>query len=186
MGNRLTAVEFGRKLRALRIAAGYTEAKDFAVRIGKSPEQLSRWENGKAQPGLDTLVKLAAILGVGVTELTESAEQPDVPPSYNEAREEEELARIGGLPDPLLRTMERESIAAVIRAQGMRDACRAARVEAEKAPSRNLPEGISSDLLAEAKRALKTWQTWQRRREGRGEGPPNGKQGPSDQPPPDE
>lgn len=59
-------------------------------------------------------------------------------PAYNEAREEEEMERIGALPDPLLRVMERESIAAVIRAQGMRDACRAARIEAEKAPDRSV------------------------------------------------
>jgi hypothetical protein len=57
---------------------------------------------------------------------------------YNEAREESELARVGALGDALLRALERESIAAVIRAQGMRDACRAARIEAEKAPTRAL------------------------------------------------
>lgn len=58
-------------------------------------------------------------------------------PPYDESREELELARIGALPDPLLRSLERESMAAVIRAQGMRDACRAARIEAEKAPDRS-------------------------------------------------
>lgn len=93
-------------------------------------------------------------------------EDDETGPAYNERREEGELARIGGLPDPLIRTMERESIAAVIRAQAMRDACRAARIEAEKAPTRGLPEGVSSDLVAEGLRALRAWEVYRRRDRG--------------------
>lgn len=90
--------------------------------LGRTPQednlhQIERWLRGK---GVD--------LG--------AEEQRGIAASYNEDREEAELARAGALPEPLLRIMERESIAAVIRAQGMRDACRAARLEAEKAVNR--------------------------------------------------
>lgn len=89
------------------------------------------------------------------------------PAPYNEAREEEELARIGSLPDSLLRSMERESIAAVIRAQGMRDACRAARIEAEKAPNRALPE-LSSDQVVRLQKMMMEAAIARRMAEGLG------------------
>ena len=95
------------------------------VELSRTPQednlhQIEEWLRGK---GVD--------LGLGEPELNGLATP------YDESREEAELARAGALPEPLLRIMERESIAAVIRAQGIRDACRAARVEAETAARRN-------------------------------------------------
>lgn len=94
--------------------------------LGVAAKTVKEWREGKIPPLRSPMRdKLISKLSGGL-------------PSggYNEDREEAEMARIGGLPDPFLRIMERESIAAVIRAQGMRDACRAARLEAEKALDR--------------------------------------------------
>lgn len=55
----------------------------------------------------------------------------------NDLDDEAEIERIKALPDPLLRVLEQESYAAVLRAQGVRDACRAALIEAEKAIDRS-------------------------------------------------
>jgi transcriptional regulator with XRE-family HTH domain len=104
------------------------------------PETVSEWENDRRAPGRESLEKIAELAGATYAQLFERFERDgDAAPPYNEAREEMELARIGAMNDSLLRTLERESIAAVIRAQGMRDACRAARIEAEKAPARTVP-----------------------------------------------
>jgi len=141
MATRLSPIEFGRKLRGLRVAAGYGEAKTFAARIGKTPEQLSRWENGKAYPALDALDKLARVLGTTVAELTEgvpgvSFEADVTEQPYDNAREERDLVAAAKIADPVLRILERESIAAVIRAQAVREAALAWRLAEQNAVTR--------------------------------------------------
>lgn len=145
----------GHRIREVRTRHKLTQ-KQFAELAGVSrAATVSDWEKGKAVPEQDRLAVLAELAAQVSVELPEvgggepggvepeavpqtpkgGSEAPETPP-YNERREEQELARIGSLSDPLMRIMERESVAAVIRAQAVRDACRAARLEAEKAPSR--------------------------------------------------
>lgn len=124
--------------RALQTVEGMTD-RAAAERLGIGHSTVFRWrelrQKGEPVPGPPrgkTRDVLQRFRGDAVEQIGELEAAP-----YNEAREEEELRRIGEIPDPILRIMERESIAAVIRAQGLRDACRASRLEAEKALDRN-------------------------------------------------
>lgn len=139
----------------LRAVRGMTDAA-AAEELDVSESTIKRWRElraaGEAIPEKPRGRPRVALLSV-ITGNDGSDGQGKDPPAYNEAREEGELARIGSIPNPLLRTMERESIAAVIRAQGMRDACRAARIEAERAPTRELPGLPVSAALEPAARA---------------------------------
>jgi len=142
------------------LASAYVRAtealsqEEAADAIGVSQSTLSNWRKGKLPKKLRPAWR-REILGYLDGRVSGNGEGKDgKAPPYNEVREESELAKIGALPDSLLRTMERESIAAVIRAQGMRDACRAARVEAEKAPNRSLPADLSLGRILADLRAL--------------------------------
>ena len=46
--------------------------EELAEKIGVSRQSISLWENGKANPGLDTITELASILGVPVGALIDS------------------------------------------------------------------------------------------------------------------
>ena len=108
---------------------------EAAALVGVTHTTIARWKAGHGQEG--GWKNLQAATRRAVEDYLEEADAAEATVAdYNEDREEAELARAGALPEPLLRIRERESIAAVIRAQGMRDACRAARLEAEKAVNR--------------------------------------------------
>lgn len=59
---------FGQRLSRLRKEKGLTQ-EDIASKITISPQAVSKWENGNSEPDLDTLDKLADILGCSVDEL---------------------------------------------------------------------------------------------------------------------
>jgi transcriptional regulator with XRE-family HTH domain len=136
----LPAAELGEKLRALRMAKGFRYGKDFAAHIGRDPAEISRWENGKIQPEYDTVVNLARVLGVPVQEFMQTDEAgPSVAAGqlpYDNAREERDLVAAAKIADPVLRILERESIAAVIRAQAVREAALAWRLAEQNAVTR--------------------------------------------------
>ena len=46
--------------------------EELAEKIGVSRQSISLWENGRANPGLDTITELASILGVPVGALIDS------------------------------------------------------------------------------------------------------------------
>jgi transcriptional regulator with XRE-family HTH domain len=58
----------GSKLRSLREAKLWSKLA-FAKRLGVSDPQVSRWEDGKAQPRGETVKKIARVLGVPVSDL---------------------------------------------------------------------------------------------------------------------
>ena len=119
----------------------------LADQLNVSKSAVVKWENDVQRPSAEQALKLANLFGVPPDTFVSPESSPPAAdlsePAYDESREERDLARIAGISDPLIRTLERESLAAVIRAQGMRDACRAARIEAERAPARALPTPIS-------------------------------------------
>ncbi len=55
-------------LRQLRKSAGLTQAQ-LAAKAGVYQQDISRWERGRVQPGVSSLVKLTKALGVSVSQL---------------------------------------------------------------------------------------------------------------------
>ncbi len=60
--------EFGNHLYRLRQKAGLTQAQ-LGEKIGVSNKAVSKWENGKAKPGLEIVHRLADVLSVSVDDL---------------------------------------------------------------------------------------------------------------------
>ena len=60
--------KFGNYLYELRKKAGLSQ-KDLAYQLGVTDKAVSKWENGKAKPGTETLGKLSALYGVSVDAL---------------------------------------------------------------------------------------------------------------------
>lgn len=67
--------EFARRLRAARIAAGYTSAQLFAFALGVEPHTYRAWERGEHEPDLTTLQRLCLILRVSANDLLPVDEQ---------------------------------------------------------------------------------------------------------------
>ena len=65
---------FGERLYRYRKAAGMTQA-GLAETLGVSSKAVSKWENGAAKPGTETLRKLSALFGVPVEELLRMREE---------------------------------------------------------------------------------------------------------------
>ena len=65
---------FGERLYRYRRAAGLTQAR-LAGMLGVSSKAVSKWENGAAKPGTDTLRKLSALFGVPVEALLRMKEE---------------------------------------------------------------------------------------------------------------
>ncbi len=59
---------FGNFIYTLREQKGYTQA-DIADMLGVTPAAVSKWENGDSKPRIETLFRLADILGVKAEEL---------------------------------------------------------------------------------------------------------------------
>ncbi len=64
--------EFGKRLYELRQKARLTQSQ-LGESTGVSGKTVSKWENGKAKPGLDTVNRLADVLGVSLDELLHPA-----------------------------------------------------------------------------------------------------------------
>ena len=56
------------RLPQMRKSAGLTQAR-LAARAGLHQQDISRWERGRIQPGISSLIKLAKALGVCVSQL---------------------------------------------------------------------------------------------------------------------
>ena len=61
-------MEFGEKLRSLRIKAGLTQL-DIAEKLDVSAAAIGAWENGRAKPRLTKLGQLAEFLGTSAADL---------------------------------------------------------------------------------------------------------------------
>jgi transcriptional regulator with XRE-family HTH domain len=55
--------EFGIRLRAARISAGYESAEDLAADVGSEPHRYRKYERGEAFPPLDILELLSVQTG---------------------------------------------------------------------------------------------------------------------------
>lgn len=66
MGTDVDGVRLGQRLRALRLAAGLTQA-ELARRTGIHRPNIARVEAGRHTPSLETLARLAAAIGVSTT-----------------------------------------------------------------------------------------------------------------------
>lgn len=89
---------FGVRLQQLRTSAGLNQA-EVAERIGVSAASVSSWEKGSARPQHDHMEKLAAILGVEISDLLED-DPPDGPPDGLRElveRSREQIARAMGI-----------------------------------------------------------------------------------------
>lgn len=77
----------GKKIKDARKGMGLTQ-KQLADRLGTSPQNLAQYENGKRQPKLETLGKIASALGVDVWELYEDYELPESDKEFTHAWED--------------------------------------------------------------------------------------------------
>jgi transcriptional regulator with XRE-family HTH domain len=68
MGNRFTALDFGKNLRSARKAQGYSQ-ESFAHAVDLDRTYIGGIERGERNPGLKTIVRIADALGVQVSEL---------------------------------------------------------------------------------------------------------------------
>jgi transcriptional regulator with XRE-family HTH domain len=59
----------GDRLKAARIASGYTNKSDFARRIAVRPETLWRYETNREQPSAEVLARASALTGVAFERL---------------------------------------------------------------------------------------------------------------------
>jgi transcriptional regulator with XRE-family HTH domain len=66
------------RIRELRKLKGVSQAR-LAITAGMDPATLNRLEQGKANPNIKTLEKLAAALSVSVSELLEDAPKAQAP-----------------------------------------------------------------------------------------------------------
>lgn len=51
--------EFGIRMRAARISAGYESAEQFAKDVGTEPHTYRKYERGEAFPPLDSLIEIS-------------------------------------------------------------------------------------------------------------------------------
>lgn len=72
---------FGKRLRAMRISAGYESAREFAAMIGVAENTLTRWERGETQPNLQTLLRICQILQTTPNEILVGRVPTDPPPA---------------------------------------------------------------------------------------------------------
>ena len=63
--------EFGNRLCVLRRKAGFSQ-NELGKALGVTNKAVSKWENGKAKPTLETIRRLADLLSVSVSELLEN------------------------------------------------------------------------------------------------------------------
>ncbi len=90
------------RIRELRNLKGVSQAK-LAVTAGMDPATLNRIEQGKGNPNLKTLEKLANALGVGIVDLLEpEAGKAGAPPSSEPEKVSEEQRRLAGYVRPWL------------------------------------------------------------------------------------
>lgn len=68
-------MEFGKKLRSLRIKAGLTQL-DIAEKLDVSAAAIGAWENGRAKPRLTKLGQLAELLGTSAADLMGETPEP--------------------------------------------------------------------------------------------------------------
>ena len=64
----MTNRNMGEHIRALRTALGMTQG-DLAKKMNVTDKAVSKWERGLSRPDIDSLPKLAEVLGVTVEEL---------------------------------------------------------------------------------------------------------------------
>ena len=70
------AEQFGRSLCAVRVWAGFSQDR-LALATGLHRTTIGLLENGKREPRLDTILKLADALGVEAAELLKGVRRPD-------------------------------------------------------------------------------------------------------------
>jgi len=68
------SLEFGRVLRRLRLAAGFTQ-EQLGQEAGLQRNYVSLMERGVNQPPLTTLFKLAAVLNISASEMIAEVEK---------------------------------------------------------------------------------------------------------------
>lgn len=68
-------MEFGEKLRSLRVKAGLTQL-DIAEKLDVSAAAIGAWENGRAKPRLTKLGQLAELLGTSAADLMGETTEP--------------------------------------------------------------------------------------------------------------
>lgn len=67
--------ELGQRIKAAREQAGLTQLA-FALAMHYSPGSVSRWENGRNTPDMETLMQIADVLGRPVSYFTAALDRP--------------------------------------------------------------------------------------------------------------
>jgi transcriptional regulator with XRE-family HTH domain len=62
-------MDIGDRIKAARLAAGYSTQRAFAERLGVTHGIVGAWENHTKKPGRDLLLKIAELTGVDAEEL---------------------------------------------------------------------------------------------------------------------
>lgn len=70
--------DFGRRLRAARLTAGWEQAVDFGAQIGCEKARYGRYERGEVTPPLDVLEDIVGHLGVTLDWLLLGKKRPAV------------------------------------------------------------------------------------------------------------
>ena len=80
---------FGENLKTIRKAKGYTQ-EELAIKIHVVRQTISKWEKGLSVPDADTLLKLADVLEINVSELLGS----EIKEEINKNEVAKQLAKI--------------------------------------------------------------------------------------------
>jgi len=163
----------GKMLAELRVERGLTQAAlgQKMRRAGKpvSQPEVARWEGGGAHPEYDTIVMWAEALDVPLSVFFEPAADGDVLDEWG-------LARVRAM-EKLIDLLNGDQETFRLLAQSRADLSRAARLEAEKAPTLNL------DITRSSRELLRmAWEEWRALDRGVSRRPPE-TPGESDSPP---
>lgn len=58
---------FAKRLKALRIAAGYDTSREFCDEIGVKEGTYNRYERGETEPNFETLIRICQVLNTDPT-----------------------------------------------------------------------------------------------------------------------
>lgn len=76
----------GRRIRDRREARAWTQ-RDLAEKVGLSHGAVALYETGRRQPDLETLQRLAHVLGTSISYLVGETDDPSPPPRVSAAHE---------------------------------------------------------------------------------------------------
>ncbi len=98
---------FASKLKALRIARGYSTARKFAQALGIDENRYTRYERAEVEPDLSLLAKMCSVLQATPNELLDVASPHHFEPGFSEAMQPAIVSPVSDTPNgaPLRRVL---------------------------------------------------------------------------------